>query len=113
MEKSELPAAEFPHKSGSTENDGRKERLTEPWWKIGGKDISYVSVDAGLESETSSLVQSSGSSLVKNENNVFASPEATELYKPVAGFEGTHRFDPNATWTQAEEAALVRRVCFP
>ena len=83
-----------------------------PWWKFGGKDISHVSVNAGYElpSETSSVDESTGESLVKNVNNVWDAPEAAELYKPIAGFEGTHRFDPSATWTVAEEKALVRRV---
>lgn len=83
------------------------------WWTLGGRDISYVSVDVDREvdSETSSLETSGDAPLVKNVNNVFEAPEATEIYKPIQGFEGTHRFDPSATWTEAEEKALVRRVC--
>lgn len=80
------------------------------WYHLFGKDISHVSVDAGYEtsSETSSLDEL----VVKNTHNVFEAPEATEIYKLVEGFEGTHRFDPSATWTQEEEKTLVRRVCF-
>ena len=83
-----------------------------PWWKLGGKDCSYVSVNAGydLPSETASVDKSDDESLVKNVNNVWDAPEATEIYKPVEKFEGAHRFDPSATWTKAEEKALVRRV---
>ncbi|OAL32679.1 hypothetical protein AYO20_07837 [Fonsecaea nubica] len=81
------------------------------WWQLGGKDISHVSVDADvdLDSETSSFEQN-GNSLVKNVNNVFEAPEATEIYKPIEGFEGTHRFDPSAEWSPEEEKALVRRL---
>ncbi|RVX73673.1 hypothetical protein B0A52_02563 [Exophiala mesophila] len=83
-----------------------------PWWKLGGKDCSYVSVNAGydLPSETASVDKSDDESLVKNVNNVWDAPEATEIYKPVEKFEGAHRFDPSATWTKAEEKALVRRL---
>ncbi len=78
------------------------------WYHLFGKDISHVSVDAGYEtsSETSSLDEP----LVNNTHNVFEAPEASEIYKLVEGFEGTHRFDPSATWTPEEEKSLVRRV---
>lgn len=90
-----------------------KTKSSNGWWKLGGEDVSYVSVNAGYEeSETPSLEHnSSDEALVKNKNNVFDAPEASEIYKPIAGFEGSHRFDPSATWTQAEEKELVRRVC--
>lgn len=78
------------------------------WWQFGGKDRSYVSVDAGYESNSSA---SSSEDLVKNIDNVYVAPEAVDLYKPVEGFEGTHRFDPTATWSAEEEKKLVRRVC--
>jgi hypothetical protein len=79
------------------------------WWQFGGQDVSYVSVDADIDigSETSS--QESGN-LAKNRNNVFEAPEATEIYKPIANFEGAHRFDPDATWEPEEEKRLVKRV---
>lgn len=79
------------------------------WWQFGGKDISYVSIDEDLDqkSETSS---SDNVSLVRNVDNVFEAPEAAEIYKPIQGFEGAHRFDPSATWTPEEEKVLVRRV---
>jgi hypothetical protein len=79
------------------------------WYSLSGKDVSYVSVDAGYEvdSETSSVDEGA----VRNTENVFESPEALDIYKPVAGYEGTHRFDASATWTQEEEKKLVRKVC--
>jgi len=81
------------------------------WWKLGGKDISHVSVNDGyVDSDASSFDEDSNDAVVKNVNNVFDAPEAAQLYKPIEGFEGTHRFDPSATWTQAEEKALVRKV---
>lgn len=78
------------------------------WWQLGGRDVSHVSVDADIDvdSETSSRDET----LVKNVDNVFEAPEALEIYKPTAKFEGSHRFDPDATWEPEEERKLVRRV---
>lgn len=83
--------------------------MSQKWWQLGGKDVSYVSVDAGYESRSES---SSTEDLVKNVDNVYVAPEAIELYKPIEGFEGAHRFDPNASWSPEEEKKLVRRVYF-
>lgn len=33
-------------------------------------------------------------------------------YVPIDTYEGRHRYDPKATWTQAEETALIRRLDF-
>ena len=32
------------------------------------------------------------------------------FYVPIDSFEGRHRYDPKATWTQEEETALIRRL---
>ena len=78
------------------------------WYHLFGEDVSHVPVDAGYStgSETSSLDENT----VDNHHNVFAAPEATDIYKLVDGFEGTHRFEPSATWEAQEEKQLVRRV---
>ena len=52
------------------------------------------------------------SRLVKNVKNVFVAPEVADIYKPIEGFEGAHRFDSSAIWTKKEEKSLVRKVCF-
>ena len=89
----------------------RKYRQPQKWWKLSGRDISHVSVNDGyVDSGASSFDETGDDALVKNVNNVFDAPEAAELYKPIEGFEGAHRFDPSATWTQAEENALIRKV---
>lgn len=112
MEKSSPPEVNISDTPKSSETDGRQRLKSNSWWRPSRKDTSHVSVDVDnkLESETSSIDHSSGSILVKNVDNVFEAPEAVDLYKLVEGFEGTHRFDPTATWTQAEEKALVRKV---
>ena len=33
------------------------------------------------------------------------------FYVPIDSYEGRHRYDPRARWTEAEEKALVRKVC--
>jgi hypothetical protein len=102
-------------KEGLVEAFPSNHRTVEPvkrpkWYHLWGKDISYVSVDAGHEpeSETSSVDEGA----VKNTDSVFESAEASEIYRPVEGFEGTHRFDATATWTPEEEKKLVRKVSF-
>jgi hypothetical protein len=94
----------------ASEAAGSKPAQLQKWYHLFGKDVSHVSVDTGYESssETSSLDES----VIKNTHNVFEAPEATEIYKFVDGFEGTHRFDASATWTKEEEKALIRRVRF-
>jgi hypothetical protein len=78
------------------------------WYHLFGKDVAWVSVDAGYEtdSETSSLDEA----IVRPDHNVFEAAEATDIYKLVDGFEGTHRFDSKATWEASDEKKLVRRV---
>jgi hypothetical protein len=65
-------------------------------------------VDEGYttSSETSSLSDNT----VNNHHNVFAAPEGVDIYKLVDGFEGTHRFKPDATWDAQDEKKLVKRV---
>lgn len=84
-----------------------------PWWKIGGKDYSYVSIDGDFTATTESQTSSSESlddSTVKKRNSVYQAPEAVALYKPPETYEGAHRFDPLLVWTTDEEKKLVRRV---
>lgn len=83
-----------------------------PWWKIGGKDYSYVSIDGDytVASGESSSEESLDDSVIKKRNSVFQAPEALELYKPPESYEGAHRFNPNLVWTEQEEKALVKRV---
>lgn len=89
---------------------------SKPWWKLGGKDFSFVSVNAGYTESTNS----NSSSEIKLEQqgtenlgrHVFETEDTKELYKPIEGYEGAHRFDPNFTWEPEEEKRLVRTVRF-
>lgn len=80
------------------------------WYQIGGKDISHVSIDAGYEEGSLESFSSSLEDVTQKNASVFVAPEALDIYKPVEGFEGAHRFDPSATWSAAEEKRLVRKV---
>ena len=35
-----------------------------------------------------------------------------KFYVPIETYEGRHRYDPKATWTEAEERSLIRRLDF-
>ncbi|KAM5363313.1 hypothetical protein ACJA88_013624 [Fusarium oxysporum] len=100
-------------KDGHAESYPAGDFATQPvkrqrWYHLYGKDLSHVPVDEGYStgSETASL----HSDFVNNHHNVFAAPEAVDIYKIVDGFEGAHRFEPSATWEAQEEEKLVRRL---
>lgn len=42
----------------------------------------------------------------------FDATEDPELYRPIASYEGAHRWDPNYEWTEQEEKRLVRKVIY-
>ena len=82
----------------------------DPWWKFGGNDVSFVSVDAGY----AKVAESASSSDTKlNEplgQHVWETEESREIYKPIEGYEGAHRFKPGFQWEPEEERKLVRQV---
>lgn len=82
---------------------------TKPWWKFGGKDYSFVSVNAGYATTASSSETNlySGDKLGRH---VYETEDAKEIYKPIEGYEGAHRFDPSLEWSPAEEKRLVKIV---
>lgn len=46
------------------------------------------------------------------EGDAFVGGGSTELYEPIPEYEGRHRYDPSAEWTEKEEKKLVRKVLF-
>ena len=87
------------------------------WWKLGGKDYSFVSINAGY---TRSAISTSSSDTKLDAveslgRHVYETDDTKEIYKPIAGYEGSHRFDPSFQWDPEEERKLVRMVslCFP
>jgi hypothetical protein len=79
------------------------------WWQF-GTDRSFVLVDDNWSG--SSSLKSDEEYSKKNDlsGTVFSDPSAAAIYKPVDGYEGNHRIDPTATWTDQEEKKLIRRV---
>lgn len=82
---------------------------TKPWWKFGGKDYSFVSVNAGY-STTASSSETNLHSGEKLGRHVYETEDVKDIYKPIEGYEGAHRFDPNLEWSAAEEKRLVKIV---
>jgi hypothetical protein len=35
------------------------------------------------------------------------------FYKPIEGYEGAHRYDPDYMWSVVDEGRVVRKVCLP
>jgi hypothetical protein len=85
-----------------------------PWWKFGGTDHAFVPVDAGYPASTNSASTSNTAldydSVENQGRHVYNTDEAKEIYKPIEGYEGRHRFDPSFTWDPVEEQKLVRTV---
>ncbi|KAI4187386.1 MAG: hypothetical protein L6R41_002845 [Letrouitia leprolyta] len=84
---------------------------TNPWWKFGGRDRSFIPT----ASETSStIIDRKDSRDIEDEvtldDSVFNNAKAFDIYKPIEKYEGRHRFDPKAVWSEAEEKKLVRRL---
>ena len=43
-------------------------------------------------------------------SDVYREEGLQEFYVPIASYEGRHRYDPTAQWTEKEERSLIRRV---
>lgn len=76
---------------------------------LGDKKVSETHSSDNSSQDTPKSIPEHGS----HENHPFRD-EATaahwlEIYK-TANYEGLHRFDPEYTWTAAEEKKLVRKV---
>ncbi|KAH7146192.1 major facilitator superfamily domain-containing protein [Dactylonectria macrodidyma] len=42
--------------------------------------------------------------------DTFVGGASTELYEPIPEYEGRHRYDPTAEWTEKEEKILIRKL---
>jgi hypothetical protein len=59
------------------------------------------------DSETSSVEYLE---LKQAQGEAWAVGGAVKHYRPIDGYEGLHRWDPTAEWTEKEEKQLIRRV---
>jgi hypothetical protein len=113
MSKQEYPVEEKYVGSNTSQDERPQPIKRKPWYTIGGTDISFVPVDSGYPAVSTSASSSDtklGDANEVNGRHLWDSEEAKEIYKPIEGYEGAHRFDPSLTWTPEEEARLVRRV---
>lgn len=78
------------------------------WWQFSGKDRSFVPTKG--KGSNSSITSSQDDVYSLNEGTVYSDARAAEIYKPIEKYEGRHRFDIRATWSDEEEKKLVRRV---
>lgn len=85
-----------------------------PWWKPGGKDYSFVTVNDGYPESTVSSnfeYKNNSTDTLGSHHNVYNSSATKKIYKPIEGYEGAHRFDPSLNWEPGEESKLVKHVC--
>jgi hypothetical protein len=104
---------EISEKSGAQYPISSTTVTKRPWWKLGGKDLSFAPVDADsvAPSSSGSVNEDTEAGAANNiHGGVFDDSRAAEFYKPIEKYEGKHRFDPHATWTAEEERKLVRSV---
>ena len=89
-------------------HDNTPTRRTRKWWHFGGEDIIFVSV----RNDGSGLSKGDFDTNVTEtaDGSVFSDSRTADIYAPIEKYEGAHRFDPKATWTEEEELSLVRRV---
>ncbi|KAL4921853.1 major facilitator superfamily domain-containing protein [Aspergillus aurantiobrunneus] len=71
-----------------------------------GPEISVTSRGQSQESVSEKLPQT----LHYKKGDAFVGGGATELYEPIPEYEGKHRYDPSAEWTEKEENLLVRKL---
>lgn len=45
-----------------------------------------------------------------NDRDAFVGGGSLEAYEPIPEYEGRHRYDPKAQWTEEEEKRLVRKL---
>ncbi|KAK7752682.1 hypothetical protein SLS62_005451 [Diatrype stigma] len=61
------------------------------------------------EPETEAVPVGVGDRL-RGTGDAFALGASADLYEPIPEYEGIHRYDPSAEWTEAEEKKLVRKL---
>lgn len=67
-------------------------------------------VDSASDSASSSSFEGRRGQ-VKPIDCSFDTTEDPRYYKPIPEYEGIHRWDPDVEWTEAEEKAVVKKVC--
>lgn len=71
---------------------------------------AYGSVPHEKKTAADSIGSDSDGSHQYGTGDVFAQGGQQQYYEPIEEYEGRHRYDPAAQWTEAEEKKLIRRV---
>lgn len=69
-----------------------------------------IPADKGIDNSDSGSTSGYSGTHKQASGTVYASGGYTKHYAPIDGYEGRHRWDPNAQWTEQEEKKLVRRL---
>lgn len=76
----------------------RATKESHPYTSVTIEDKGFSSSETTIESEPQA------------EGETFAAGRQTRYYKPCEKYEGLHRWDANAGWTEKEEKRIVRKV---
>ncbi|KAG8690424.1 hypothetical protein FRC09_011991, partial [Ceratobasidium sp. 395] len=76
---------------------------------LDGKDYDTLDKKHGLPYEAGGETPGAVSSTFDGEH-IYENQKLGKYFVPIPEYEGLHRFDPKATWTEAEERAIVRKV---
>lgn len=76
------------------------------------ENIGLTTSSDAKDAKTASISSESLDSQRFGSGAVFAEGGQLQFYEPIPEYEGRHRYDPTAVWTEAEEKKLVRKVCF-
>lgn len=109
------------HKTSSA-GDGTYENLADPTIEKPKLSTIFSRLKSRSTNEASSFARSQAQTthdtdeeaidenlkpgLVRNVDDV----SLDKYYVPIDSYEGRHRYDPKATWSKAEESALIRRL---
>jgi len=82
----------------------------------------YVALDEDEDKDTRSSISSSSPILPpvesgQDDDGASVQPSTFQVdgletfYKPIQGYEGLHRYDPEYTWSSTDERVVVWKVC--
>lgn len=110
------------HHTTSSADDGSYENLTEGTVAKSRLSTMFSRLKSRSKNEASSFARSQAHythnsdeeaidesikpGFVRNSDDV----SLDKFYVPIDSYEGRHRYDPKATWSTAEESALIRRL---
>lgn len=74
------------------------------------QETTAKTVTEGSDSTPASDTGSVSGNEKQGRSDTYAEGGLTKFYEPIPEYEGRHRWDPHAEWTEAEEKKLIRKV---